>query len=129
MLIFATKEMMELHFLEIPKFQETHAVPNSTPEKWMLFFKTQNEQVLEELQMADKSFGKAVSALEVARMTPAEKRMYEARLAFISDQLSGLEHAENTGIEKGMEKGAHITTRNLWRLFGIASKGCQWSRW
>ena len=110
------REMMELHFLELPKYQETNSVPHSTLEKWMLFFKTQNDKMLEELQMTDKSFDKAVSALEVAQMTAPERRAYEARLAFITDQLSALEYAKKSGlkegmekgIEKGMEKGAHM---------------------
>ena len=86
--LFAEREMMELYFLEIPKFQETNVVPNSTLEKWMFFFKTQRDQMLEDLKMSDKSFNKAVSALEVAKMSPVERRTYEARLAAISDELS-----------------------------------------
>ena len=107
--LFSEREMMELHFLEIPKYQETRVVPNSILEKWMLFFKTQNEKVLEELQMTDKSFDKAVSALEVAKMTPAEKRAYEARLAFISDELSRIAFAKRSGLKEGIEKGAHMS--------------------
>ena len=134
--LFSNREMMELHFLEIPKYQETNSVPLSTLEKWMLFFKTQNDKMLEELRMSDKSFDKAVSALEVAQMTPAERRAYEARLAFISDQLSSLEYAKNSGlkegiekgiekgmekgIEKGMEKGAHMSRLQI--LTKLASK-------
>ena len=66
--------------------------------------KTQNDKLLEELQMADPTLDLAVSEIEVAKMTPAERHWYEARLAGMSDKASQLEYATKQGMEKGIHR-------------------------
>jgi hypothetical protein len=70
----------------------------------MLFLKTQNDKLLEELQMADPTLDLAVSEIEVAKMTPEERYWYEAKLAGMSDKASQLEYATKLGMEKGREE-------------------------
>ncbi len=96
--------MLQLHFIELPKFQETSSIPHSNLERWMLFLKTQNDKLLEELQMADPALDLAVSEIEVAKMTPTERYWYEAKLAGMSDEASRLEYATKLGEEKGIHR-------------------------
>ena len=103
--MFQKEEVLEIHLVEIPKSDESHAAASPRLKKWMTFFKTKNDQVLEELKMTDNAFEHAVSELEYAKMKPKERALYEAQLAFISDQVSGLNHAERVGIEKGKAEG------------------------
>jgi predicted transposase/invertase (TIGR01784 family) len=104
-------EMMELHFLEIPKYKETQSIPKSMLDKWMLYFKSQNDDVLKELKMSSPAMDKAISEIEVAKMSPKERRYYEARMAFLSDQASNQEHAEEQirlSAEKGLQQGLQL---------------------
>ena len=55
--------------------------------------------------MADPTLDLAVSEIEVAKMTPAERYWYEAKLAGMSDKASQLEYATKLGMEQGMEQG------------------------
>jgi predicted transposase/invertase (TIGR01784 family) len=104
--LFLDQQMLQLHFIEIPKFQETSSIPTTALGRWMLFLKTQNDQILEELQMADPTLDLAVSEIEVAKMTPTERYWYEAKLAGMSDEASRLEYATKQGRE-ALEKGIH----------------------
>lgn len=103
--LFQKEEVFEIHLVEIPKSDDSHGAASSRLKKWMTFFKTKNDQVLEELKMIDNVFEHAVSELEYAKMKPEERALYEAQLTFISDQVSGLNHAERVGIEKGKAEG------------------------
>ena len=91
--MFQKEEVFEVHLVEIPKSDESHAAASPRLKKWMTFFKTQNDQVLEELNMFDNAFEHAVSELEYAKMKPEERALYAAQLAFISDYVSGLNTA------------------------------------
>jgi predicted transposase/invertase (TIGR01784 family) len=106
--LFTENQMLQLHFIELPKFQETSTIPHSNLERWMLFLKTQNDTLLEELQMADPALNLAVSEIEVAKMTPTERYWYEAKLAGMSDEASRHEYATKLGEEKGREEGKEI---------------------
>ena len=99
--LFSNNQMLQLHFIEIPKFQETSSIPTTALGRWLLFLKTQNDKLLEELQMADPTLDLAVSEIEVAKMTPAERYWYEAKLAGMSDKASQLEYATKLGREEG----------------------------
>lgn len=103
--LFSENEMFEMHFIEFPKFNANQSIKNSTLKKWMTFFKAKNDSILEELKMSDNTFEHAVSELEYAKMNPKSRRLYDAHLAFISDQVSGLSHAKREGEKKGIEIG------------------------
>jgi predicted transposase/invertase (TIGR01784 family) len=117
--LFTENQMLQLHFIELPKFQETSSIPQSNLERWMLFLKTQNDKLLEELQMADPTLDLAVSEIEVAKMTPEERHWYEAKLAGMSDQASQLEYATKLGKEEGREEGR---LKLLEKLIKLAQK-------
>ena len=94
-------ELLELYFLEIPKFKPVQAIPKTTLEKWFLFFQTDQDNVIEELRMSDKMISLAISELEIAAMNPEDRRFYEARLAATRDWDSAIAHSKSQGVAQG----------------------------
>ena len=58
--------------------------------------------------MSDSSLSDAITEIEVAKMTPAERRRYEAEIAYEIDQASKLECAINSGLKQGMQQGKEL---------------------
>ena len=98
---FSKVEILEIHLIEIPKFEIKNLSTSSRLSKWMTFFKAQNDQILEDLKMSDSTFEHAVSELEYAKMKPEDRTIYNAHLSHLSDRISELSHAESKGIEIG----------------------------
>ena len=99
------KDLLEIHFLELPKFKAPAGVPTKTLDKWCMYLQTENDAVLEDLKVSDKDIFKAVSELELASMSPLDRRSYEARLAAIRDYNSDIYHSRNEGREEGSHQG------------------------
>ena len=68
--------------------------------------------------MIDNAFEHAVSELEYAKMKQEERALYDAQLAFISDHVSGLNHAKREGKAEGM---AETLKRLATKKFGTLS--------
>jgi predicted transposase/invertase (TIGR01784 family) len=110
--LFERDEMFALHFVEIQKFKETDQIPKSQLERWLLFFKTKSDQILEELKMADKYLEGAISEIEYVQLSKQDRWAYESRMAGQTDRASELAYADQNGIEKGIvigiDKGIEI---------------------
>ncbi len=129
--LFSNNQMLQLHFIELPKFHETSSIPTTALGRWMLFLKTQNDKLLEELQMADPTLDLAVSEIEVAKMTPTERYWYEAKLAGLSDEASRLEHATKQGIHQerleklvklGQKRFPSLSQETLAKIFMLSDE-------
>jgi predicted transposase/invertase (TIGR01784 family) len=99
------EQPLGLHFIELPKFKTPKSVPEKTLEKWLLFFKTDDDNVMEELKMSDKNLFQAVSDVELAAMNPKDRMSYDARIAGELDLLSALESNRREGRQEGKEEG------------------------
>jgi predicted transposase/invertase (TIGR01784 family) len=114
------EQPLGLHFIELPKFKNPAAVPEKTLEKWLLFFKTDNDNVMEELKMSDKYLFQAVSDVELAAMSPKDRMSYDARVAgeldmysaFESNRRAGKHEGRQEGRQEGRAEGQHIATLN-----------------
>jgi predicted transposase/invertase (TIGR01784 family) len=113
---FDDEEMLEMHFIELSKFKSTDKIPQRTLDKWILYFNTDSDNVIEELKMSDKNLSIAVSDIEIAAMPPEERRWYEARLAAIRDYDSAMYHSA----KKGKAEGAHANQLKI--LQGFVTK-------
>ena len=120
---FKLTDVMEFHFVEMPKLMQAWRVGKLNPwddvlARWLLLLgmvdhkndKVYNDiyQELEEIAMKDESLRDAFQSWEELSMTQKEYLAYESRLKFINDEIAAEREAElrlKAGIEKGKEQG------------------------
>jgi PD-(D/E)XK nuclease family transposase len=79
--LFSDQEYFAIYFVEFNKLQTQGALPKTQLERWLLFLKTYDDKVLEELKMANPNLAKAVTEIEIAKMSKVQRMRYEARVA------------------------------------------------
>lgn len=79
-------ELLEIHFIEYPKFKKYTADLNNNLHRWLLFLQEDvPEKTLEEVIEMDKTIAKAESKLKRLSADEETKRMYDLREKFLSD--------------------------------------------
>ncbi|WP_242249111.1 Rpn family recombination-promoting nuclease/putative transposase [Bacillus cereus group sp. BfR-BA-01328] len=79
-------KLLELHFIEYPKFKKYTADLNNTLHRWLLFLQEDvPAKTLEEVIEMDKTIAKAESKLKRLSADEETKRMYDLREKFLSD--------------------------------------------
>ena len=98
-------DLLEIHFIEFPKFEEVRYDLNNPFHCWLLFLKDDvPDQILKEVIKMDV-ISKAEEKLTMLSADPETRREYERRAKALSDERSRLEDAREMGIEQGMERG------------------------
>ena len=99
-------DLMELHFIELPKFEETEDCDeNDALAKWIEFLKEPESNIVRKLELEDKAIKKAKEELYKLSMDSKERERYRIREKTMMDEISALENAEKKGIEQGREEG------------------------
>jgi hypothetical protein len=99
-------EDLEIHFLEIPKFQVKSVKEMKRLEKWMAYFSNKlNEKETEELAMSEAAINEAIQAEHVFMQSEVERWQYEQREKALRDYISGMRHARRTGLAEGRAEG------------------------
>lgn len=99
-------DLLEIHFIEFPKFEEITFDLNNPLHCWLLFLKEDiPEDLLRELVRMDVILNKAEEKLLKLSADPETRREYERRAKALSDERSRLEDAEDKGVEKGIVRG------------------------
>ncbi len=99
-------DVLEIHFLELPKLKQKEATLESPLVKWLLFFKSFQDQKLREvLAMNEPAIGEAISALELIEQDEQARRIYELREKARWDSVSARAAYLEEGIEQGIEQG------------------------
>jgi predicted transposase/invertase (TIGR01784 family) len=94
-------DLLEIHFIEFPKFEEISDDVNNPLHRWLLFLKEDiPENKLREVISMDVILNKAEQKLLKLSADPETRKEYERRAKAISDERSRLEDAENAGILK-----------------------------
>jgi len=92
-------ELLEIHFIEFPKFEEINEDLNEPLHRWLLFFKEDiPSNKLREVVSMDVILNKAEQKLSELSADPETRKEYERRAKALSDERSRLEDAENAGI-------------------------------
>lgn len=95
--------LMEIHFIEFPKFQEIKLNLHNPLHRWLLFLKQDvPENLLEEVTRMDAMVNKAEDKLIKLSADPETRREYELRAKALSDERSRMEDAREEGMEKGI---------------------------
>ncbi len=98
-------DLLEVHFIEIPKFQEIPYDLYNPLHRWLLFLKDDvSEEELKEVLSMDVIVNKAEQKLLKLSADPETRREYEAREKALSDERSRLKDAEDNGILNGILK-------------------------
>ena len=117
-------EDMELHFLEVPKFQKKPIGEMTRMERWLAYFSnTLNTKEMEELAMSDVAIKNAVNDTAIFMQDMEERLKYINRQMAIMDyntdmrvsreegHKAGLEEGHRAGLEEGRADGEKIADR------------------
>ena len=114
-------EHMQIHVLEIPKFNLTAAELKTPLERWMYFLKHGAELDPDNLPETLRTPEILQAVAEVKKMTQSEleRERYESRLKWQRDLATGFKEAEQRGERKGrllaLVHGIHLCQRLLRR--------------
>ena len=107
-------DAIELHFLEVPKFEKKSVGKMNKIEKWLAFLsKKLNREEMEELAMTEPAIQDALSAANVFFADEKKYWEYLNRQAAILDYNSGIEGARKKGREEGREEGIISVAKNM----------------
>lgn len=99
-------DVLEIHFLEIPKFEKKHEPDFKSPlERWLLFIDNPTEEVLDMIEQHDPAIRKANSVLDYLANDEETMRLYELREKAIHDEVTRIEGAKREGRKEGREQG------------------------
>lgn len=100
-------EDLELHFIELHKFDDENKPIRSTLDRWVKFLKRAHgyDQFTfpEELRQ-EAAIEKAFLSLTSLSLDEDERAIYDARLKWLRDEDAALQKALEKGIEQGIEK-------------------------
>ena len=105
-------EDLELHFIELKKFNKDFSHLTSALDRWITFLtkaeRWERDFIPAELNH-DPNIAKAAHALDVLSLDKDEREIYEAQLKWLRDQADILAKTqldfEARGIQKGIEQG------------------------
>jgi len=99
-------EDLELHFLEVPKFQKKPIVEMTRIERWLAYFSNKlNTEEMEELAMSDATIKKAVNDTDIFMMDFEERLKYINRQMAIMDYNTDMRVSREEGHRAGLEEG------------------------
>jgi len=99
-------EDLELHFLEIPKFQKKPIGEMTRMERWLAYFSNKlNTEEMEELAMSDATIKKAVNDTDIFMMDFEERLKYINRQMAIMDYNTDMRVSREEGHKAGLEEG------------------------
>jgi predicted transposase/invertase (TIGR01784 family) len=106
---------LEIHFLEIPKFNDKQAELKDVLKQWLLYFKCEGreEETMRTILENSENLKKAHEQYMNFTGNSEYREAYEARRKWELDQNTLIYSAEQKGIEKGIEKGKIETARMM----------------
>lgn len=98
---------LEMHFIEIPKFEKKNPEANTKLEQW-LWLLVGREDKLEMARDKSKEIDKAIDIINQMSMDEKEWNLYISRQRAIWDYNTGMRTAKEKGIEEGLKEGAKL---------------------
>lgn len=102
---YKLSDLIEIHFIELPKFRKNEYDINKPLERWLLYMETSSEEVLNMLTDKDPTIKKAEEILDWLGTDEETVRQYERREMQIHDEITRILGAEQEGYKKGREIG------------------------
>lgn len=98
-------DIIEMHFIELPKFIQKTLKSNTKLEQWMWLLTGKSKEKLEEAIKQNKEIEKTVKALEELSKNEEEKELYECRKKAEWEYIETIDYFTRKRIKEGMEKG------------------------
>ena len=99
-------DLLELHFLEVPKFKRKPIKEMNAVERWLAYFANKlNQEERRELSMSNPAIGEAIAASEAYMMDDAAYMQYIRRESAIWDYNTDVKASRAEGIDIGMKRG------------------------
>ena len=95
---------LEMHFIEIPKFEKKNPEANTKLEQW-LWLLAGREEKLEMARKKNKEIDKAIDIINQMSMDEKEWNLYISRQRAIWDYNTGMRTAREKGLEEGIKEG------------------------
>lgn len=95
---------LEMHFIEIPKFEKKNPGTNTKLEQW-LWLLAGREEKLEMARKNNKEIDKAIDIINQMSMDEKEWNLYISRQRAIWDFNTGISEAKRQGLENGLRQG------------------------
>ena len=117
-------EDLELHFIELEKFDKSIEAITTAIERWTTFLRRSGEyksSTLPDTLRCDPAIVQAMTSLEQMHLTDEEYELYEGQLKWLRDEAGALEKkgmvafeaGKQEGLEQGIEQGIEKTASNL----------------
>lgn len=100
-----TTDIIEMHFIELPKFMQINSVYNTKLEQWMWLLTGKSKEKLEEAMKQNKEIEKAVKELEEFGKNEEEKELYECRKKAEWEYIETIDYFTRKRMKEGLEKG------------------------
>lgn len=98
---------LEIHFLEVPKFEYKNIKEMRRIDRWMAYFSNRlNPEEMEELAMSEAAIQDALHAESIFMQDDIERRKYEQREKAIRDYASDMNSSREEGREEGLKATA-----------------------
>ena len=99
-------EDMELHFLEVPKFQKKPVKKMTRMERWLAYFSNELDNTeMEELAMSDAAIKNAINDTGIFMQDMEERLRYINRQMAIMDYNTDMRVSREEGHKAGLEEG------------------------
>lgn len=93
-------DILQVQFVELPKFLEEQPELNSSLNKWLTFLTKPENGVMEVVEMGEPAIRKAITVLDMLSRDPETVRLAELRMKKILDEKSMIEGAKQEGKEE-----------------------------
>ena len=97
-------DILEIHFVEIPKFIEQSPELNNNLNRWLTFLTKPQEGIKEGIEVVEPAIRKAITVLDMLSRDPETVRLAELRMKRILDEKSMIEGAKEEGREEAMRE-------------------------
>lgn len=101
-------DILEIHFVELPKFLDKQPELNNSLNKWLAFLTKPEKRVMEVVEMGEPAIRKAITVLDMLSRDPETVRLAELRMKKILDEKSMIEDAKEEGKIEGMAEGREV---------------------
>ncbi len=98
-------DVLEIHFIEIPKFIKKNKLPENKKEEWLYFIDYSNKEMVEMSVEKNKKIEMAQDELDYLTGDEATKRLAELKEKWILDYNSGITSAVEQGLRDGLMQG------------------------
>jgi predicted transposase/invertase (TIGR01784 family) len=98
-------DVLEIHFIELPKLFKENANLDDLLVDWMLFLKGIGNELMEEIVMKVPEIRKAMTVLDILSQDQEARILYEMREKALHDEASMLSGAREEGIKEGIKEG------------------------